>query len=423
MNTSAYTYAKKETVATVSLPIRICMHVHNIARIDPRVLREATALTEAGFTVSIVDIENEPQRPPVEMLHGVSLKHVLMPSWYISTRFPWSLLKAMWMFIRTTLRILCTPADIYHAHDEFALPACYIAARLWRKPLVFDAHELPLAEMPLAEMSRSRRTIHPLLTWLFCAMVPYCSEVIATSSYMALEISKRYSIPQVTVVRNLPPYRIVQKSDRLRQFLGLSSDIRIALYQGNLQLDRRLDVLMRAAAFLEQNIVIVMMGKTYKITQSELEAMIASEGVSDRVKIVPWVPYAELLDWTASADIGLAYFPGDYAPDHENAMLPNKLFEYVMVGLPGLASPLKAIAEVIRTYDVGQVLHSLAPADIGAAINAMLADHDALARMRQNALEAARSEFNWEKETPQLVHLYHRIVSTTQARRGRQKIS
>src|SRR5260370_6579071 len=316
------------------------------------------------------------------MLHGVSLKHVLMPSWYISTRFPWSLLKAMWMFIRTTLRILCTPADIYHAHDEFALPACYIAARLWRKPLVFDAHELPLAEMPLAEMSRSRRTIHPLLTWLFCAMVPYCSEVIATSSYMALEISKRYSIPQVTVVRNLPPYRIVQKSDRLRQFLGLSSDIRIAIYQGNLQLDRRLDVLMRAAAFLEQNIVIVMMGKTYKITQSELEAIIASEGVSDRVKIVPWVPYAELLDWTASADIGLAYLPGDYARDHENAMLANKLFEYVMVGLLGLASPLKAIAEVIRTYDVGQVLPSLAPADIGAAINAMLADHDALARMR-----------------------------------------
>jgi len=240
---------------------------------------------------------------------------------------------------------------------------------------------------------------------------------------MALEIYNRYSIPQVTTIRNLPPYRRVQKSDRLQQFLGLSSDIRIALYQGYLQPDRQLDRLIHAAAFLEQNIVIVMMGKSYKTTQPELEALIASEGVSDRVKIVPWVPYAELLDWTASADIGLTIFPVDYAPDHVKAFLPNKLFEYLMVGLPVLASPLEAVAEVIRTYDVGQVLSSLAPADIGTAINAMLADHDALARMHQNTLEAAQGEFNWEKESPQLVQLYHEIVSTTQARRGTQKTS
>ena len=216
---------KKEIASTVSSPIKVCMHVHSMARIDPRVLREATALVEAGFTVSIVDIENEPERPLVEKLHGVSLKHVLMPSWYISTRFPWSLVKATWMFLRTTLRILCTSADIYHAHDVQALPASYIVARLRRKPLIFDAHELPLAEMPLDKMSRSRRSIYPLLTRLFSAMVPYCSGIIATSSHMALEIYNSYSVPQVTTVRNLPPYRIAQKSDRLRQFLGLRSDV------------------------------------------------------------------------------------------------------------------------------------------------------------------------------------------------------
>ena len=164
------------------------------------------------------------------------------------------------------------------------------------------------------------------------------------------------------------------------------------------------------------------MGRAVETTRIQLEELITSKGVADRVKIIPAVPYEELLNWTASADIGLCILPVDYTP-HLKVCLPNKLFEYLMVGLPVLASPLEAVAEVIRTYDGGQVLSSLRPVDIGAAINAMLADHDALARMHQSALEAARDEFNWEKESAQLVHLYHRIVSTTQARRGTQKTS
>src|SRR5207247_7864979 len=145
------------------------------------------------------------------------------------------------------------------------------------------------------------------------------------------------------------------------------------------------------------NIVIVMMGRAVETTRVQLEDLIASKGVADRVKIIPPVPYAELLDWTASADIGLTIFQPGYTRSIRYC-LPNKLFEYLMAGLPVLSSQLDAIAEVLKTYDVGQILPSLAPEDIGASINAMLADAEALARRRQNALEAAKQEFNWEKE-------------------------
>ena len=82
-----------------------------------------------------------------------------------------------------------------------------------------------------------------------------------------------------------------------------------------------------------------------------------------------------------------------------------------MAGLPVLSSQLDAIAEVIKTYDVGKVVPSLAPEDIGASINAMLADTAALARMRSNALEAARKEFHWENESQKLIQLYHAVLS------------
>ena len=400
-----------EDVVREPAPIKVCMHVLGIVRADPRVMREATALKEAGFTVSIVDVEEEHTRPTEEDFYGICLKHILMPSSFISTHFDrWSFIRAGQLLIHSALRLIQASADIYHAHDVAALPACYIAALLRRKPLIFDAHELPLSERPLSEMSRSRQWLHKLLEVFFAIMLPRCAGVITVSPPIVEEIRRRYHIPEVTLIRNLPPYRAVPKSDSLRQRLGLSPDTRIAFYQGNLQPDRSLDILIRAAPFLAPDIVIVMMGKDLKSTQAQLEALIAGEGVADRVKILPPSPYDELLDWTASADIGLIVYTPDYSRNVQ-MMLPNKFFEYLMAGLPVLASPLEAITDVIRAYDIGQIVSSLVPADVAAAINTLLADVAPLARMRRNALEAAQYDLCWEKETNSLIQLYQDILT------------
>ncbi len=384
--------------APALLSRKVCMHVLGIVRTDPRVMREASALAEAGYAVTIVDLEAKGTCPAEEKIDGVYVKHVFMPDSFFSARLQRrALITAAQLFVRSALRLIQTPADVYHAHDVTALPACYIAALFRRKPLIFDAHEMPLAERPLSEMSRSRRWLHTFLAVLFTFLIKRCTGIITVSPPIVQEMSKRYHIPTITLVRNVPVYRAVAKSDRLRQRLGLSANIRIALYQGNLQPDRGLDRLVRAAAFLEQDIVIVMMGKNAKTTQAQLEALIASEGVADRVKILPPVPYTELLDWTASADIGLNVASADHSLN-VRYFLPNKFFEYLMAGLPVLTSPLEAMVDVVNTYDVGHVLSSLAPADIGEAINKMLADPGDLARKHSNALEAARSEFYWERK-------------------------
>jgi glycosyltransferase involved in cell wall biosynthesis len=391
-------------------PVKVCMHIVRTARIDVRAMRTAITLVEAGFAISILDIEYERIQPAKENCGGLYMEHILVPGWLTSRSFePWFFFNAVKIFLLSIPRLLQTRADIYHASEVTALPACYIAAKLRRKPLIYEAYELPLFDIPLSEMGLLRRCFHKLIGMLLAKILPACAGVVTVSPPIAEEIRKRYRLSKVSLVRNILPYRIVRKSDKLRLHLDLPPSVRIVLYQGNIQPGRGLECLVHAAAFLKQDAMIVMMGQCIGTTQSALESLIQQQAVADRVKILPPVAYEELLDWTASADLGLTLYPLGYTLN-VNMVLPNKLFEYLMAGLPVLSSPLEPIAEIITSYDVGQVVPSLAPADVAAAINAMLADHHALARMRRNALEAARNELCWERESQQLIKLYKDIL-------------
>jgi glycosyltransferase involved in cell wall biosynthesis len=396
-----------QDAAAVPTPIKVCIHVLKEARDDVRAIRAATALIEAGYAVSVVDIEASSKVPAEEEIWGIHVQHLKVPGWRTSRCFElWFFIKAVQVLFLGVLRLMKTRADIYHACELTALPASFIAATLRRKPLIFEIYDL---QFPVPDTGVGFwRRLAWLITLLHAVILPRCAGVIVTSPLHAQEIRNRFHPKEMALIRNIPMYREVPKSDHVRRYLGLRPETRIALYQGTLQADRELNRLIQAAKYLEHDIVIVLRGKSEGATQAQLEALIASEGVADRVKITPRVPFEVMLDWTASADIGLIIYPLDYSLNMRT-LLPNKLFEYLMAGLPVLATPLDAVVEIIRTYNVGQIVSSVKPADIGAAINTMLSDRATLDRMRCNALEVARNELHWEKESQQLIHLYRSL--------------
>jgi glycosyltransferase involved in cell wall biosynthesis len=382
---------------------KVCLFILRPLQRDYRTLRTIAALQEGGFAVSVVDIACERAAPRDEVENGVKWHHLVIPQWYSARRFQLLFfLVAIKTFLSGLYILFKSDADVYHAVELTALPVCYIAAKLRRKPLVFEAYELhvPVAETDVAFWRRLGPRFLALL-------LPRCTRVITTTPFYAEEFRKRFHVYNVSLIRNIPVYRTVQKSDLLRQHLGLSEGTRIALYQGNLQRNRGLDKLVRAATFLERDIVIVLMGKG---DREQLEELIVHEKVADRVKIIPPVPlYDDLLNWTASADIGLI----TYTPEYSLAVkliLPNKLFEYIMAGVPVLATDLDAVVDIIKTYDVGQVVALATPEAIGKAINTMLFDHKKLECMHCNALNAARRELYWEKESQELIRLYNEIL-------------
>ncbi len=386
---------------------RVGMHVLGTARTDPRVLRSAIALIEAGYAVTLIDIEGDATRPAREMLHGVLLQHIIMPGWFnYSKHFdPMFLVRAVLVLVQSFWLLLQSHADIYHAHDVMTLPAGFSASLLRRKPLIFDSHELPLYDLSARWIGLKTLFKHFLLY-----VIPRCSAVITVSQPIADEIRSRYGCRDVTLVRNIPEYQEVKKNDQLRQQLALGPQVRIALYQGALQPDRGLDAVVRAAKFLDPDIVVVLMGRAMRDSQQQLESLIEQEGVTQTVKILPAIPFSQLLQCTASADIGLVVLPPTYSFSIRMC-LPNKLFEYMMAGLPILTSSLDAVVQIVEGYDVGRVVTDLTPQTIASAMNEMLADRNALARMSKNGLKATRTEFNWQIECEHLIKLYRAILS------------
>jgi glycosyltransferase involved in cell wall biosynthesis len=388
----------------------ICLHVVRAAQHDVRAMRIATTLATAGFHVTVIDVASECDEDKQNTIPGISMQHIRVPASFKSSRFThWPMLKVLFFYLYCMLKVFTTQADIYHASEITALPACYLAACIQHKPLIFEAYELPLQDHPLETMSQKRRFAHALMARFLSYVLPRSAAIITVSPPIIRELQQSYHVSKLHLLRNLPAYQRVPRTDRLRQLLGLSPEIRIALYQGNLQVDRGLDRLVRASVFLDSNIVIIMMGQGIGNTQVELEELIALEDVGDRVKIIPAVPYAELLMWTASADIGLTLIPLDYTVNMRMA-LPNKLFEYMMAGLPVLSSPLEAVSEILSTYKVGQIVPSMDPVDIGHAINRFIYDESSLAQMRKNTKQAAQT-LCWEQEYPHLLHLYQDIIS------------
>jgi glycosyltransferase involved in cell wall biosynthesis len=391
--------------------LRVCLHILSRTRSDVRAIRTATTLDQAGMAVSIVDVESAAARPRQEgaELDNVDVRHVMMPSWYVSTRFkPWFLVKQIRLSLHGAIEMLRMRADIYHACEVGSLPACYIAARLQGKPLIFDPYDLPLDYPWLARWHR----LHALAAWVLRAMLPYCAGIIVTSSPEGRELQRRFGGPVPALVRNIPPYQVPAPSHRLHERLRLSPHTRIALYQGLLEEDRSLDTLVHAARFLDREIAIVLMGDGPR--RPQLEALIAQEEVGDRVFLLPAVPNSELLAWTACAGLGLIVYPPDYSMNRR-ICLPNKLFEYLMAGLPVLTAPLEAIVEVVQTYDVGAVVPAVEPEAVGRAISALLADEAAVARMRRNALAACARELRWEVEQERLIALYRGALGVQHA--------
>src|SRR5690606_12853007 len=115
----------------------------------------------------------------------------------------------------------------------------------------------------------------------------------------------------------------------------------------------------------------------------------------------PAVSPQVLLGYTASADYGVSLIE-DVCLNYRYC-LPNKLFEYLMAGIPVLAANLPEMKRFVEEYKVGVIVQDNTPAALIKALDeALTQDKLGLSQF----IDVARQQFCWEQQEKVLFSIY-----------------
>jgi glycosyltransferase involved in cell wall biosynthesis len=377
----------------------VCAVVISDLAYDARVWKQARSLNNAGLTVRLVGCAYDIDATRRRREDGIDVTEV--PLGRRTGRI--SVAARARALLRVFFEVLRTPARAYHVHNIHPALAGIFASRIRRARLVYDAHELYGEATDPSLCARATARVTFLLEAL---MARLADAVVTTNPSRAEVLSARHGAHEVTVLRNVPSLqREVQPLDP-----GFPPEVKVLLYQGGIYAkSRAFRQTVEALSYLPDDIHLVILGFGREDDIDLVRRWAGEFAVADRVHLLPPRPFDELVRTAAAATLGLV----PIRPIRLNHTLgdTNKLHEYLMAGLPVVASDLPEIRHVARQGNppVGEIFNPDDSASIAAAVERVLSDHERLAQRRSEALRLARELYNWEVEQQKLLDLYGRL--------------
>lgn len=292
------------------------------------------------------------------------------------------------------------PSDIYHAHDLNAILSASKAAKRHKSKLVYDSHELYTHRNKPIKSSK----LYRYLTERFEKKhIRRAKKVITVSESIADYLKERYKIERPIVIMNAPSQvKVHEEGKSLRQELSISEDQKLAIYCGGITFNRGLEKLIESLTLMP-DVYLVMMGYGLPEYLEKLQNIANKNNVAGRFSFYGPVQPHEVTSYTASADVGVAPI--------QNACLsyyycaPNKVFEYIIGGIPVVASNFPDLSKIVQENEIGFVFDPEDIKSIADSIHKIFEDKDRYDQMKLNT-EKATNKYNWEIEEQKLLTLY-----------------
>lgn len=201
-------------------------------------------------------------------------------------------------------------------------------------------------------------------------------------------------IPNTIPKSEIPPQSHV---GRLAKLAGIQfpAGVPVLLYSGAVFLHRELDLLVDALAGMRRRPFFLAFCYGDVAAIADLRQKCVERLEQNQVKICDAVPRTELLACIHEADAGYVYYRPSLTIGNLYAA-PTKLFEYIAVGLPVIASNNPEIVKLIDEGGLGLCVKDESVLGLRDAIESLLFDSERLACIRERQREKFESELCYE---------------------------
>jgi glycosyltransferase involved in cell wall biosynthesis len=378
----------------------VCAAVVSDLTFDARVWKEVRSLTAAGYRVRLIGCAYELARPRRSRAVGVEIIEFSLGS-RVGAR---SVVRRARTLLRIWFEIARTSARVYHAHNIHVGPAAWLASRLRASALVYDAHEL---YGEAGGDGRLDRLVAKVSRHLEHFMVRHSEYVITTNRSRAKVLEQRHGRSSIVVLENVPERR--DSVDPLDP--GFPRGAPVILYQGGIYARERAFRQTIDALPMLDGAEFVILGFGREDDLGLIRRWADESDVGSRVHILPPRPFDELVRTAAAATVGIVpILPFDAATYTGDT---NKLFEYLMAGLPTAGTDIPEIRRVLLAGHPppGELFDATSPASIAEAIQRILKDPEIYRARRKIARRLALEQYNWNVQEGRLLDIYASALS------------
>lgn len=388
---------------------------------NPRLTKEAIALNNAGFNVTVLyshwvtwadkfDEQLIKQYPNINWIriggHPNQEKGKFFISRIINKLFKllyrWTRIKYFRInsINRTTFSLTnyakSIKADIYIAHNLGALPAAVKAAKKFQTRSSIDFEDYYTGQWAIYS---NEYNLYKFIEEEYLSKISFCT---VASPLIAQKYKEVYPFLSPVVINNVFSKKYLQKETiSFRK----GDVLKLFWFSQKVGKDRGLEQLVKAMSKLDKYVSITILGECDEEYKKELLHLARTLTlISSQINFIDPVSPEKIFFIAAQHHVGLA-LESEKTINRE-ICLTNKIFTYLLSGLAIIATNTLAQKQFLDVYsNIGSWFIK----DDDTALSKLILNYqinpDQLQQHRNNALQLAADELNWENEEKKLLAL------------------
>ena len=368
---------------------------------ESRVYKESQSLSSAGYNVKIFSMRQMEKDLEYEIDNEVVIERInVLDFRYIGISKIKSVLSMLFFTRKVLQKLKIYNPDIIYCMNLPSVHIGIIGKKIYSAKCIYDSHDLYI-EQP------ARSKMHPLFRKLFMI----CEKVMANNVDLVIQttdgranIFKRYYKISPNKIMNKPlhPDCKISMPNSMKQFLDSSQ--KIVGYVGSVQKHRGLEQMVNALVGID-NIKIVILG--YARTEWAQDFIKKNK---QNVTLVPPVHPDEITLALSVFDLGLSLIQNSCQSYYYSC--PTKVFEFIVAGVPQIASNFPEMRRLIIDNPHGPVGRVIDPAnteEIRKNVVEILNTPDKY-KLYKNNCNLLKNQCIWKVEEKKLIKLVDNLI-------------